>query len=128
MNSHLTIRETQVLRLVSLGYSQKEIAEKLSISSCTVDVHVKNIKDKTGIHKSTELTAFWYINKYHIPVFEIPERMRKLVVGAMLALSVFLAFTHTDALMRLRESNFRMVRTSARRIVRRDTDYYLSIA
>lgn len=54
----LTGREVEVLRLVSGGYTNAEIGERLFISSETVARHVHNILDKTGMAKRTEATAF----------------------------------------------------------------------
>lgn len=45
--SPLTGREVDVLRLVSEGYSNQEIADRLTISQNTVANHLRNILDKT---------------------------------------------------------------------------------
>ncbi|MBI4198643.1 MAG: response regulator transcription factor, partial [Chloroflexi bacterium] len=44
----LTQREVEVLRLVVLGKSNREIAEALVLTRNTVANHVKRILDKTG--------------------------------------------------------------------------------
>lgn len=44
-----TERETQVLRLVAVGHSNVEIAEKLDISVKTVEVHKTNAMRKLGL-------------------------------------------------------------------------------
>jgi DNA-binding NarL/FixJ family response regulator len=44
-----TERETQVLRLVAVGHSNVEIAEKLEISVKTVEVHKTNAMRKLGL-------------------------------------------------------------------------------
>lgn len=44
----ITKREHEVLELLSLGYSTKEIATKLYISKDTVATHRKNIFGKTN--------------------------------------------------------------------------------
>ena len=51
-------RETQVLRLVAVGRSSKEIARNLDISPSTVEVHRRNIMRKLGLHKVADLTRF----------------------------------------------------------------------
>jgi two-component system, NarL family, nitrate/nitrite response regulator NarL len=45
----LSARETEVCRLVGLGYSNKRVARELSISEGTVKVHVNNIFQKLGV-------------------------------------------------------------------------------
>ncbi|MDD2512431.1 MAG: LuxR C-terminal-related transcriptional regulator [Proteiniphilum sp.] len=54
----LTNRETEVLRLIVQGYTNKEIAEELNISHNTVLTHRKNIIAKTGIKTVSGLTFY----------------------------------------------------------------------
>ena len=54
----LTDRETEVLRLVAMGLSSKEIADQLSISHRTVQNHVQNTLGKLQLHNRVELTRF----------------------------------------------------------------------
>jgi DNA-binding NarL/FixJ family response regulator len=56
--SELGDREEQVLRLVAVGRTSKEIARNLDISPSTVDVHRRNIMRKLGLHKVADLTRF----------------------------------------------------------------------
>jgi len=56
-------REKDVLKLVALGMTNKEIAEKLFISSHTVISHRKNITAKLGIKTIAGLTVYALINK-----------------------------------------------------------------
>src|SRR5919198_2846036 len=51
--SDLTKRELEVLRLLSDGLSQKEIARSLVISSKTVAAHIQHILSKLGVHSRT---------------------------------------------------------------------------
>lgn len=60
----LSEREIEVLKLVALGYSNKEIAEKLFISIHTVMSHRKNITEKLGIKSISGLTVYAIINNY----------------------------------------------------------------
>ncbi len=53
----LTEREVQVLQAVADGRSNKEIAESLSISTNTVQVHLRNIFGKLGVASRTEAVA-----------------------------------------------------------------------
>ena len=54
----LTTRETDVLKHLVQGLSNKEIADQLSISIHTVVSHRKNIIQKTGIKSQSGLTIF----------------------------------------------------------------------
>ena len=54
----LSTREAEVLRLVATGLSNTEVAEKLFLSSRTVDWHLGSIYRKLGIHSRTEATRF----------------------------------------------------------------------
>ena len=50
----LTQRETEILRLVVEGLSNKAIAQALSVSENTVKYHMKNILQKLGVQNRTE--------------------------------------------------------------------------
>lgn len=50
----LTERQIKILKLVSQGFSSREIAEKLSISYYTVTTHIKNIYNKLQVNSRTE--------------------------------------------------------------------------
>jgi DNA-binding NarL/FixJ family response regulator len=53
----LTVRETEVLRLVAAGRSNKDIAAELFISAKTVSVHVSNVLAKFGVRTRGEAAA-----------------------------------------------------------------------
>lgn len=53
-STSLTERETEILRLVSQGLSNKAIAQDLSLSVGTVKVHVSHILDKLDVSNRTE--------------------------------------------------------------------------
>jgi len=50
----LTERETEVLRLLALGQSNKDIARHLQIGEDTVKTHVKHILAKLGVQSRTQ--------------------------------------------------------------------------
>jgi two-component system, NarL family, response regulator LiaR len=54
----LTNRETEVLRLVARGQSNKEIAATLSITEKTVKTHVSNILDKLDVASRTQAALY----------------------------------------------------------------------
>jgi DNA-binding NarL/FixJ family response regulator len=55
---HLTERELEVLRLLTAGKNNPEIAEELFVSVSTVKSHVSTILGKLGVHNRTEATAY----------------------------------------------------------------------
>jgi len=58
--SPLTAREQDVLRLLALGRSNRQIGEELYISGKTASVHVSNILAKLGATSRTEAVAIAY--------------------------------------------------------------------
>ena len=54
----LTERETEVLRQLARGKSNKEIATSLFISETTVKTHVKNIMQKLGVPSRTQAALY----------------------------------------------------------------------
>jgi len=54
----LTLRETEVLRLVASGLSYKQIAQRLSLSHRTVQNHVQNTLNKLQLHNRVELARY----------------------------------------------------------------------
>jgi DNA-binding NarL/FixJ family response regulator len=51
----LTDRENQVLRLLAVGMSNREIGMRLMISEATVKFHVRNLRDKLEVRRRTEI-------------------------------------------------------------------------
>lgn len=54
-STELTPREIQVLRLLTTGAGNEEIASRLNISVNTVKTHIKHLLDKTGFTSRTQL-------------------------------------------------------------------------
>ena len=54
MSSHLTGRETEVLRMIAEGLANKEIAWRLGISEHTVKFHVSALLGKLGAGSRAE--------------------------------------------------------------------------
>lgn len=54
-STELTPREIQVLRLLTTGVGNDEIAETLNISLNTVKTHIQHLLDKTGFANRTQL-------------------------------------------------------------------------
>jgi DNA-binding NarL/FixJ family response regulator len=54
----LTPRETEVIKLVAESYTNRQIADALTISEKTVDRHRTNILEKLGMRDRVELTRY----------------------------------------------------------------------
>lgn len=54
----LSPREVEVLRYIALGYTQREIGEKLFISGKTVDTYKTRIQKKLKIEKRSQLVRY----------------------------------------------------------------------
>lgn len=61
--SPVTARELHVLRLISMGCTNKQIAAELSVSERTIDRHVTNILTKLDVRSRTAATAYAYDHK-----------------------------------------------------------------
>ncbi len=58
----LSPRETTIVRQVSMGLTNRQIAEKLFLSAHTVMTHRKNISSKLGIKSVSGLTVYAIVN------------------------------------------------------------------
>jgi len=54
----LTLRESEVLKLIASGLTNKQIADKLFISIKTVETHRKNIMQKLDVHTIADLVKY----------------------------------------------------------------------
>lgn len=62
-NETLSLREKEILTCVVKGYTNKEIASELFLSTHTVITHRRNIARKLGIHSAAGLTIYAIVNK-----------------------------------------------------------------
>jgi two-component system response regulator NreC len=54
----LTPRETEVLKLIVQGYTNRQIGEELNISIRTAESHRSNLSEKLGLHSRVELVRY----------------------------------------------------------------------
>jgi len=81
----LSPREMEMVELTAFGLAQKEIAERLRLSIHTVDVTLRHAKEKLHIQKSTELSAWYFITRYHIRI-DLPKVKRAMISLSFLSL------------------------------------------
>jgi two-component system nitrate/nitrite response regulator NarP len=58
VSNTLSVRETEIVKMVASGLRNKEIAGKLSIGEGTVKSHLHTIYEKLGVHGRVELTLY----------------------------------------------------------------------
>ena len=62
-SAHLSVREEQILVLLSQGYSNKLIADKLDLSIDTVCSHLKHVFNKLHVSSRTEAVVRYMASK-----------------------------------------------------------------
>jgi two-component system response regulator NreC len=62
----LTDRESEIARLVALGYSNSQIGKELFLSTRTIESHRSNLTRKLGLEDRRELVS-WAIEHQMIP-------------------------------------------------------------
>jgi two-component system NarL family response regulator len=56
----MTKREREVIELLSKGLTNKEIAQKIHVSTYTVKSHIHNIMEKLALHTRLEIANYSY--------------------------------------------------------------------
>ena len=54
----MTQREREVIALIAVGLSNKEIAHRLGIATDTVKSHVRNVMEKLALHSRLQIAAY----------------------------------------------------------------------
>ena len=67
--------ELSVVEQLTRGYSEKEIATKLNLSYHTVNNHLRNIRERHGLQKNTEIVILYvaFLSKKNVTFKEIKE-------------------------------------------------------
>lgn len=63
VKQELTAREIEIVVCIVKGMTNKQIAEKLSLSTHTIMAHRRNVTNKLQIHSSSGLTIYAIVNK-----------------------------------------------------------------
>lgn len=80
--SNLTKTEKIVVELLCSGRSEKEIANKLHVTTYTVNNHTKNIRRKLGVNKNTEIMLY-KISELNGKEFDL-KKIRELGINIIL--------------------------------------------
>ena len=56
--SQLTRRELEVLKLIALGLTNREIADRIRVSTRTVDAHLRSIYAKLDVRSRSAATRY----------------------------------------------------------------------
>lgn len=80
--AQLTVREREVLSLLVLGASGRDIARELNISRNTVRTHVQSILSKLQVHSRLEAAAFAVRHRLvDAPGFNVATRRSRVVTS-----------------------------------------------
>ena len=83
----LSKREREVMNLVVLGYSAREIAERMNVIYQCVANHLQSIYDKTGTKRTLQALVTWYFTQNFGITLNVSEMTRR--VGAAVLLCLF---------------------------------------
>lgn len=120
--STLSKRERVIAKLIAWGYTQKEIAAKLSLSHQTVQTHMKNIYAKLRVHKETDLIRWEIFQEYGIA--DNPFKRIIAVFFLLLCLTMIVNEIYMVRMVNSRPLNARVIRI---RPVRQRKAYYLKL-
>ena len=125
--NRLTTRQMQITSYIAWGYLKKEIADELEISYNTVDNHVRNIYEKLGIGKETDLTRWYFFQKLDVRLVN-PFKRAIAVFFLALSLTSILGNHVLLRIMRAPGSRVSTVRLSRGGKRRRDEADYMEFA
>ena len=106
MEVNLSRSEFEIAERIALGESKKEVAFKTHRSIYTVGTTVKNIYEKLGFSKLSDL-VLWYCGKTFDISFQISERKRQVFASMILLLIVVDLSCNPSDFCRIRRSRSR---------------------
>ncbi|MBP1638946.1 MAG: hypothetical protein H6Q17_529 [Bacteroidetes bacterium] len=89
---NLSTRELEVMELTAWGASAKETADRLCVSTFTVQNHLKNIKEKLHLQKATEIAAVFFCMKFHISMDMSPMKRQVSAICLLVLMTVQMIF------------------------------------
>ncbi|MFV0361525.1 MAG: response regulator transcription factor [Suipraeoptans sp.] len=82
-NMQLSAREFEIAEQIALGASKKEVANNINRSTYTVETTIKNVYDKLGINKLSDL-VLWYCGEMFNIATLIDDRKRQILATLLL--------------------------------------------
>ena len=64
MNNKITPKQLEIIQLIADGFSSKQIAKELGVSTRTLESHKLNMYNKFDVNHSAHLIAFGFRNGY----------------------------------------------------------------
>lgn len=124
MKGILTPRQHEIAELLAWGASAKEIALILTLSTDTVLRHIKNIKKRLNLSKTTEISAYIFCTDYEVSVeYDRLGNIKKVM--SMLVFLILVGFAEFQQIDCFRGSTMRVAKTRiTTRRVRRDGHEY----
>lgn len=83
----LSKREREVMNLVVLGYSAREIADRMNVIYQCIANHLQSIYDKTGTKRTLQALVTWYFTVNFGISLNVSEMTRR--IGAAILLCLF---------------------------------------
>lgn len=119
-NAQLTPRENEVAELLAWGAAKKEVADRLYISTRTVENTTRNIYEKIGIQKATELCVWWFCTRCGVSFNLSPIKRQLLSVAFLLMMLPQISQHNEDVVRTFRTQRVQNTRTNGGRQGRRN--------
>jgi len=106
MKATLSHSEFEIAERLALGESKKEVADKTNRSVFTVETTVKNIYQKLGFNKLSDL-VLWYCGQTFNISLQISERKKQVLSIILLVLFISFECASDNSYCRVRRSGRR---------------------
>ena len=110
LKAELTRRESEVAELLAWGAAKKEVADRLFISTHTVENTARSIYAKTGVQKATELCVWWFCSKCGVAPSLDPLK-RAFIAMVLLAVFIPRELTANGDIFRIGRRTTKTIRT-----------------
>lgn len=112
----LTNQESNIVKLIGVGYSDKEVANVLNIATTTAVKHKQNIMQKLGVSKATELVVYYWCKKSNID-FDLSELRKQAITVMFFGITMTTIFNTDFDLLRAKRSRSAKSKTKRESII-----------